>query len=191
MQPEQYQNIAAFCEDVTYDVSTGELRGKRHKFEANLDNVLINRRRVDKGRIIAMLVYGYPHLLQPAAHLDIDADDDARWALGNLRYTYEPEARNPLGLAEGGIYFVRGGVTHRLFLPVGTTIMGHTVVSPSAEDISAGSFVLDANSIMPSLTTNETPMATPVAHAADDNPAPPTEEPEVDEDDYGDYDDLV
>ncbi len=185
MLPEQYQNIAAFCEDVTYDVSTGELRGKRHKFEANLDNVLINRRRVDKGRIIAMLVYGYPHLLQPAAHLDIDADDDARWALGNLRYSYEPEARNPLGLAEGGIYFVRGGVTHRLFLPVGTTIMGHTVVSPSAQDISAGSFVLDANSIMPSLTTNETPI---------DNPAPSTEEPEepeVDEDDYGDYDDLV
>ena len=180
MLPEQYQAIAAFCEGVTYNRATGELRGQRREFEPQLDHVLINRRRVEKGRIIAMLTYGYPHLLQPAAHLLKGVEDESRWALINLRYTYEPEALNPLGLAEGCVYFVRGGTLHRLYLPVGTQIQGHTVVSPSVDDIAEGSFILDANCIVPTLTTGE------------DAPIPTTPAaPEAEEVEAEDYDDLV
>lgn len=194
MQPEQFEAIATFCDGVTYNAATGELRGVRREFEPHLDYVLIARRRVEKGRIIAMLVYGYPHLLQPAGHLNIAEDSHERWAARNLRYTYEPEARNPLGLAEGSVYLVRGGTLHRLILPVGTVIDGNVIHSEGVdEDVLSGSFVIDGHGIIPTSTVGETPATTPVDTGSDSNLAPTQEpsEPSVGAEDESDFDDLM
>lgn len=184
MQPEQFEALARFCEDVSYDPHTGVLSGARREFEPQLDHVLVNRRKVDKGRVIAMLFYGYPHLLHPAAHLNIQEDDVSRWALTNLRYAYEPDALNPLGLAEGAVFYVRGGMLHRLILPVGTAIQGNVVVNGDEVDINGDAFFLDAHGIIPTLTRGEQELSpTPEVDDAYDDYS--------DEDDYGDIDDLA